>query len=82
MNDRKLLFKMGKWRYNFLSNEVLMRKYAQGHAEAFECLYLRNKTPLFNFIKRQCNDISVTEELVHDTWMAIITQANSYQERA
>ena len=82
MNDRKTLFKMRKWQYNFLSNEALMRKYSQGHADAFECLYLRNKTQLLNFIKRQCHNTSIAEELVHDTWMAVITQASSYQEKA
>jgi len=60
-----------------------MKAYANGDGFAFECLYKRNKSPLFLFLRRQCPNESICEELAHDTWLAVIRQAeNSYLDSA
>lgn len=73
---------MRKWIYKKLCDEALMAKYASGNTDAFEHLYLRNKDVLFSFIRRQCNNHEVAEELAHDTWLAVIRQAKNYQAQA
>lgn len=64
------------------TDEVLLRFYAQGDAAAFECLYLRHKKALFSFLRRQCSNTQIAEELSHDVWLAIIKQSNSFQADA
>jgi len=65
-----------------VSDEVLIVKYANGNVAAFEDLYRRHKTALFSFLRRQCHDAGIAEELTHDTWLAVIKQANGYQPSA
>jgi len=65
-----------------VSDEVLIVEYAKGNVGAFEDLYRRHKTALFSFLRRQCLDAGIAEELTHDTWLAVIKQASSYQESA
>lgn len=59
-----------------------MEAYAAGNAHAFDELYRRHKRGLFVFLRRQCSNSSVCEELAHDTWLAVINQATSYKSRA
>ena len=67
---------------SMVSDEALVRQYANGDALAFEKLYTRHKSGLFSFIRRQCNDVGVAEELAHDSWLAVIKQANDFQSNA
>lgn len=73
---------MRKWVYKSMSDGALMAAYAKGQVAAFECLYLRHKVKVFNFLRRQCDIEPIAEELTHDTWMAVINQAGSYQRQA
>jgi len=73
---------MRKWTYKFMRDEALMAQYANGHHHAFECLYRRHKTRLYGFLKRQCANHAICEELAHDTWIAVISHADSYQTSA
>lgn len=73
---------MRRWIYKGMSDEALIALYAKGQADAFECLYLRNKKKVFSFLRRQCNNSAIAEELAHDTWLAIINQASHYKKQA
>lgn len=65
-----------------VSDEILIVQYSQGDVSAFECLYARHKKGVMRFLQRQCNNHSVAEELVHDTWVAVIKQSSNYQQNA
>lgn len=54
-----------------------MRRYSSGNAEAFDVLYRRHKERVFAFLRRQCNNHAIAEELTHDTWLAVISQVSS-----
>ena len=71
-----------RWAQKLMRDEALMAAYAIGDAQAFEELYRRYKRGLFVFLRRQCSNVEVCEELAHDTWMAIIKQASHYQTSA
>lgn len=73
---------MRRWKHALMSDESLMRAYARGDGQAFECLYERNKSPLFLFLRRQCDNEAICEELAHDTWIAVIRQVGNYQTSA
>jgi RNA polymerase sigma-70 factor (ECF subfamily) len=59
-----------------------MAAYAHGQNEAFECLYLRHKQKLYSFLRRQCDNSAIAEELSHDTWVAVIRRVGDYQPKA
>lgn len=73
---------MPNWIYKKMSDEALMKAYARGRSGAFDCLYLRHKDKLFSFVRRQCGNHAIAEELAHDAWMAVIRQHGSYQPTA
>jgi len=73
---------MRRWTYSLMSNEALMKAYANGSTAAFERLYQCNKSALFLFLRRQCNNEAVCEYLAHDTWLAVIRQVDTYQSTA
>ena len=73
---------MRRWVYKSMNDGALMEAYAKGQVVAFECLYLRHKVKVFNFLRRQCDIESIAEELTHDTWIAVINQAGRYQKQA
>ena len=68
-----------KWRYAAKTDAALIQLYSNGHADAFESLYLRHKDKLFHFLCRQCSDTTIAEELAHDAWIAVINQIEKYQ---
>lgn len=71
-----------KWALKLMRDETLMDAYSVGNADAFEELYRRYKKGLFVFLRRQCSNVEVCEELTHDTWMAVIKQSNHYRSSA
>ena len=73
---------MRRWIYKSMSDAGLMAAYARGQSDAFECLYLRHKQKLYSFLRRQCNNSAIAEELTHDTWMAVIRRAQDYSPKA
>jgi len=73
---------MRRWIYQTMSDEALMAAYCRGQPLAFECLYNRHKQKLFNFLNRQCHNRAISEELTHDTWIAVIQNTSSYQAKA
>ncbi|RBP48934.1 RNA polymerase sigma-70 factor (ECF subfamily) [Arenicella xantha] len=65
-----------------MRDESLMAAYAKGDAIAFDELYARHKHAVFQFLRRQCPSVQVCEELVQDTWLAVIHGAPNYQPTA
>lgn len=65
-----------------LSDELLMKRYANGDFAAFETLYKRNKGGLYRYLLRQLKQQSKAEELFQDVWSAVIDSASSYQQSA
>jgi len=65
-----------------LSDEDLMRRYADGDAAAFEVLYRRHKGPLFRFVLRQLPDRSTAEEAFQDVWTNLIRSRERYEVKA
>ena len=59
-----------------------MAAFAKGDALAFEELYTRHKQAVLQFLRRQCPNVQVCEELVQDTWLAVINGAAQYQPSA
>ncbi len=54
------------------SDEKLMTSFRAGETSAFDDLYNRHRGPLFRYVKRQCNNHAVAEELYQDVWMKVI----------
>ncbi len=65
-----------------VSDEQLMRLYRRGDQEAFRKLYERYRAPLMRFIRRTAFDPSDVEEIVQETWMAVIHARERYVPRA
>lgn len=66
-----------------LSDEKLMKKYAEGHATAFDILYTRHRAPVFRYLLRHMgNQNASVEELYQDVWASIIKNRHSYVESA
>lgn len=64
------------------SDEALMQAYQRGDSSAFEALYHRHKHALFAFVYRSCPRQAAAEELVQETWTAVIDRASTYQPEA
>ena len=60
------------------SDEELMRLYRGGDQEAFRTLYERYRSPLMRFVRRTALDPSDVEEVIQETWMAIIRGRERY----
>lgn len=73
---------MQRWAYKFMRDEALLAAYGRGKSLAFEVLYQRHKDAVFAFVYRQCSHQQVAEDLVHDAWLAVISQAKSFTPQA
>jgi RNA polymerase sigma-70 factor (ECF subfamily) len=63
---------------NTSSDEELMRLYRGGDQAAFRKLYDRYRGPLMRFVRRTAFDASDVEEIVQETWMAVIRGRERY----
>lgn len=64
------------------SDEILMRRYANGDAAAFDILYARHKDSLYRYLVRGCSDRAVAGELFQDVWMRVIRARRRYKPKA
>ena len=64
------------------TDEMLMIRYRNGEAAAFDTLYERHKGPLYRFIARQCFDAAVRDELFQDIWLNLIRARTRYEVQA
>ena len=65
-----------------ISNEQLMLQYKEGDANAFEVLYSRFRLPMFRYLKNQCGNEAIAEEIFQDVWMNLIRARERYQVTA
>ncbi|GHA03707.1 RNA polymerase sigma factor [Arenicella chitinivorans] len=73
---------MLRWTTKLMRDEALMRRFADGDMRAFEALYARHKHALYQFVRRQCDIDAECEEVVQDTWLAVVRTASTYQVSA
>jgi RNA polymerase sigma-70 factor (ECF subfamily) len=60
-------------------DEVLLRRFVDGDADAFEQLVRRFERPLFNFILRSVRDHDRSEELLQEVFMRVVQRAAEFQ---
>jgi RNA polymerase sigma factor (sigma-70 family) len=60
------------------SDEALMAKYRRGDDAAFAQLYARHRASLARFVRRMSPDVRDCEEVLQETWMAIVRGRDSY----
>ena len=65
-----------------MRDEALMQRFAAGDMRAFEELYGRHKRALYQFVRRQCDIHVECEEVVQDTWLAVVRTAPMYHASA
>ena len=59
--------------------EEIGRALASGSEIAIDELYRRAKPGLYNFIFKMCNDRNVTEDIIEDTFLKVVTRRDSYK---
>src|SRR6266436_3637175 len=64
------------------SDEALMLEFQGGSRAAFEELFARYRKPLFGFFGRRLNNPERAEDLVQETFLAVIRAASRYEPRA
>jgi RNA polymerase sigma-70 factor, ECF subfamily len=64
------------------SDEVLMLEFQGGSRAAFDELFARYRKPLYGFFGRRLNHPERAEELVQETFLAVISAASRYEPRA
>lgn len=65
-----------------ISDEALMLDFQRGSREAFEELFGRYRGPLHGFFRRRLANAERAEELVQETFLAVIRAVSRYQPRA
>jgi RNA polymerase sigma-70 factor (ECF subfamily) len=64
------------------SDEALLAAYVAGDARAFAELYERHERPVYRFFLRQGAVPAQADDLMQDTWLAIVRHAAQYEPRA
>ncbi len=64
------------------SDAELIAAYVGGDAEAFARLYDRHERTVYRFILRQVQDAAVADDLLQDTWLAVVRAAQTYTPQA
>lgn len=64
------------------SDESLMLEFQRGSREAFEELFARYRDPLFGFFRRRLESKERAEDLVQETFLAVIRATSRYQPRS
>jgi RNA polymerase sigma-70 factor, ECF subfamily len=64
------------------SDETLMLEFQGGSRAAFEELFDRYRKPLYGFFGRRLNNPARAEDLVQETFLAVIRAASRYEPRA
>ena len=61
------------------SDEDLFLEWTRGDIRAFEALYERYGEPLFAFLRRQLTDVRESEDILHDTFIALLRKRNELE---
>jgi DNA-directed RNA polymerase specialized sigma24 family protein len=65
-----------------ISDEALMLEFQGGSPAAFEELFARYRKPLYGFFGRRLNNPERADDLVQETFLAVIRAASRYEPRA
>jgi RNA polymerase sigma-70 factor (ECF subfamily) len=65
-----------------LTDDKLLRRIQEGDGAAFEALYGRYGTDLFNYLIYLTGQTAVAEELLQETWLAVWRQAGEFRGEA
>jgi RNA polymerase sigma-70 factor (ECF subfamily) len=65
-----------------VSDEVLMSEFQRGSRQALDELFLRYREPIFGFFRRRVQHRERAEELVQETFLAVIRAKSRYEPRA
>lgn len=65
-----------------ISDETLMLEFQGGSREAFEELFARYRGPLYGFFRRRLNGEQRAEDLMQETFLAVIRATARYEPRA
>jgi RNA polymerase sigma-70 factor (ECF subfamily) len=61
------------------ADEVLIGRYAQGHAAAFDQLYRRHESGVWRYLERNVFDQATSDELLQDVWLALARNAVGFE---
>jgi RNA polymerase sigma-70 factor (ECF subfamily) len=64
------------------SDEALLAAYAAGDARAFADLYERHERPVYRYFLRQGATPAQADDLLQDTWLAVVRNAAHFEPRA
>lgn len=64
------------------TDEELLAAYAAGDVRAFGELYERHERPVYRYFLRQGAAPAVADDLLQETWMAVIRNAERFEPRA
>jgi len=64
------------------SDESLMLEFQRGSREAFDELFARYREPLYGFFRRRLDNRERSEDLVQETFLAVIRATTRYQPRS
>ena len=64
------------------SDEALLAGYAAGDARAFADLYERHEKPVYRYFLRQGATPAQADDLLQDTWLAVVRNAGQFEPRA
>jgi RNA polymerase sigma-70 factor (ECF subfamily) len=64
------------------SDEALLAAYAAGDARAFAELYERHERPVYRYFLRQGATPAQADDLMQDTWFAVVRHAAQFEPRA
>jgi RNA polymerase sigma-70 factor, ECF subfamily len=65
-----------------LEDAELMTRYAAGNLQAFEELYRRHRTALYNYLVRHTRDREIANDLFQEVWARVIASRARYEPRA
>ena len=64
------------------TDEVLMRAWIGGDADAFDALYARHRGPLYRFVTNGVGDEALAQELFQDVWLRVVGARASWSPEA
>jgi len=64
------------------TDETLMQRYQRGDEGSFRTLFARHRAPLLRFVTRLSPDGGQAEEIVQDTWLAIIRGRERFSQKS
>ncbi len=64
------------------SDDELMVAYARGGSWAFDELYARFGTPLYNYLLRACRSPVLAADLTQETWLSLVRSRAGYEARS